>query len=704
MSMAMAASTYNIPIISNWATGARLTDRGLFPTFTRTIPSDGSGAFFAAQLVKQLGFKRCGLLHESSDFGSNFKEALFTEMSKLDINLKFSAYDSADAVTAKRAMRTMKESKYNVILVVSYMADLLPLADAFVEEGMEDRDILFIFLALDDIDSTLVRVTGSDIFPPSDNIAKLIHGSLYFSPSILPNPQWTNFQEKFINGDFEGYESAVSDMFQPNGLGDTHFHESCANADMSYPLTPGYLNGSRSEFITDIWAYTFDIVIAAGLAVCHATPTQPIPSALDSTFNQAVFEELLKVNFQGLSGPVSFKPNGDRDQASARYVLTNFKRGGFQSVTASSVGEWDHSTGTWSIEMASVQWRQGVGAASLPAETLLPVQDPNFLPIGLKIWGYIEVAFMNLLCIFSIAWLYKNRNNKIIINAQGSLLMVMCLGCLIASWSVLALTADDQITDMLDENVSCMVAPVLFSIGFQLALLALLGKVYRIFLLFKSSKKLRRHRVSTHHVLGGVALFMSAEMIILVCWIVLAPLRFERLVGSKDEFGNPMNSYGQCSGGPECVAFVVVVFALHAVAVVATGYASSRVRDLPVQYQESRYLNLAVLSMSQIYLISVPTVVATYSNVIGRFVITSTVVLVTVCALVLFLIVPKMMGEDFFSGGSSEQNSKHNSNNDIVGVGTSFKVNSPHHDHASVNTSTQVGHMSTSRVVSAPAT
>jgi len=165
-----------------------------------------------------------------------------------------------------------------------------------------------------------------------------------------------------------------------------------------------------------------------------------------------------------------------------------------------------------------------------------------------------------------------------------------------------------------------------------------------------------------------------------------------------------MNSYGQCSGGPECVAFVVVVFALHAVAVVATGYASSRVRDLPVQYQESRYLNLAVLSMSQIYLISVPTVVATYSNVIGRFVITSTVVLVTVCALVLFLIVPKMMGEDFFSGGSSEQNSKHNSNNDIVGVGTSFKVNSPHHDHASVNTSTQVGHMSTSRVVSAPAT
>ena len=58
--------------------------------------------------------------------------------------------------------------------------------------------------------------------------------------------------------------------------------------------------------------------------------------------------------------------------------------------------------------------------------------------------------------------------------------------------------------------------------------------------------------------------------------------------------------------------------------------------------------------MSQIYLLAVPTVVATYSNVIGRFVIMSTVVFLTVLCLLFFLVFPKVFDFRFLSSGSSD--------------------------------------------------
>ena len=646
--MAMVSSFWNIPVISYWATSTRLANQDLFPTFMRTIANDASGAYFAARLVKQLGYTRCGLLYENSDFGAAFKDTLFTESALNNVTLRFQAYDTRDQLTASRAMRAMSESKLNVIFVVSYMADLPYLAQGYVEEMSEDQNVLFIFLALDSAESTVSKVATADA-DTAKKLAKMLHGSLYFTPTVETNSLWTNFKAKYAANEFVSYESAINDMFQPNGLADKDWKDSCADASISYALPSSTLGGSTADYAFDIWTYTFDAVIAAGLALCELSPTDPLPVNIDPDFEAALYNKMVNIRFSGLSGNVAFDNiTGDRDSQSLRFNLINFKRDTDDAtVTFTSVGEYNHNTDKWDIELDQVQWRSGQGMAFAPSETVLPVENPNFLPLGLKIWGYVEVALMNVVCIYCIIWLLRNAKEKVLINSQGSLLNVMCVGCLIASWSVLALTADDQMNDYLDENIACMAAPVMFSIGFQLALLALLGKIYRIFILFKSSKKLRRHKISTAHVLTGVAAVMTIEIVIMICWIVLAPLRFERLIGSTDEFGNPIHSFGQCSGGPACVAFVAVLFGLHAFALVATGYASSRVKDLPVEFQESRYLNLAVLSMSQIYLIAVPTVVATYSNVVGRFVITSTVVFITVGALVLFMIFPKMFRDSF---------------------------------------------------------
>jgi hypothetical protein len=650
--MSMAATNFGmIPIVSNWATSPRLASKSLFPTFARTIPSDTSGAKFAAYLARKLGYKRIGFMHESSDWGAGFKDALFTESSKLDIIMKFSAYDSGNQVSTSQAMRTMKQSKLNVIFVANFMDDLRELAEAWKAEGMNTQPTLFIFIALESYDALTIRISGDQNYPPNDDIAKMMHGSLSFTFSVFPNTQWSNFLDKFSQGDFTKYESRVSDMFPPNGLGNTD--QGCANSNYSYPLTSGYLGASKAQLNQDVWAWTFDQVLAVGLAICQLRPTDPLPSTLDSSFGEQLYNKIINLDFKGLSGEVNFNTEtGDRSPNSADYVLYNYKRVTEFEIQPLVLGAWMAQLDDWKIDISSATFKSGIGKP--PTETVAPEEDFTYLPLGLKVLGYIEVIFLNLLCLGSIAWVAINRHDKVVINAQGVLLALMTFGCMIASWSILALTADDQLTDVLDESVSCMVAPVMFSFGFQLALVALIAKIYRIYILFKASTRLKLKRVSLPHVLKVISFFMAGETVILVLWICIAPLKFTRLVSQVDEYGNTKVSFGQCSGDAASVAFVLVVFALHAVAVILTYSASNHVRELPTKYQESRYLNMAILSMAQIYLIAVPSIAAVYSTPIGRFVITSSTVFVTIGALLFFMIFPKIFPKQFGMEGTEK--------------------------------------------------
>ena len=70
-------------------------------------------------------------------------------------------------------------------------------------------------------------------------------------------------------------------------------------------------------------------------------------------------------------------------------------------------------------------------------------------------------------------------------------------------------------------------------------------------------------------------------------------------------------------------------------------YASYMVRDFPAEFQESRFIDIAILSMAQIYFVAVPSIVAVYSQVTGRFVVEFCIIFVTYLAVTLSMFVPK---------------------------------------------------------------
>jgi len=646
--MAMAATVLgDIPIISHWATSVDLADKSLFPTFMRTIPSDGATVVILGKFLQLLNINYAYLIFENSDFGSGWKDSLFSVFSARNAQLKFSAFDIGNPLSFLQAFAGAQQSSFNVIIIVAADEQMPDLAAGYAASYANvEQKPLMIFPTLDSIKDFVERAAADS------TIAALGHSSIALAPIVPPNANWDNYLQLWQQGYFSRYESEVNQDFPPNGKANTD--QGCANVNYTYALPVDGLGPSYVIQANDVWTYAFDAVIALGIATCQLFPTDSIPS----TFTDDILPILLNLRFEGLSGDVYFIPStGDRDPTSVGFTLTNFARPNDTSnvLNVMTIGGWNTTTQVFDLVSENSVVLPNGQKLTLINDVVVPQQNMNYLPQGLKILGYVEVAFLNVAGFSALIWLMVNRRQKVIVNAQGTFLMLLVFGCIVASWAILPLTVDDQTDEVLNPNIACNAAFILFSLGFQLAMIALIVKIYRIYFVFKASKKLRRRGYRTGPLLAGVGVLMLTELVAMIIWVIVAPLQWSRLVSQVDSFGNPLSSYGECTGSTVSVAFVAVVFTIHAISLALTSNASNHVRDLPVQYQESKWINLSVMSMLQIYLVSIPAVIASYNDVTGRFVIMSSVVVVTVGALLLCLLFPKIFPA-FFELSSSDTN------------------------------------------------
>ncbi|OCT90692.1 hypothetical protein XELAEV_18019309mg [Xenopus laevis] len=139
--MAQILGLHHYPQISYYATSPLLSNRALFPSFFRTIPSDEFQMKGLAQLVSKFGWSWVGLMATDNDYGQYAMQVVKQEVIKAGACIAF----FVDIMTSKpdrnapKIARILRESTAKVIVVMASGADFLIVLEELLRQNVTGK-------------------------------------------------------------------------------------------------------------------------------------------------------------------------------------------------------------------------------------------------------------------------------------------------------------------------------------------------------------------------------------------------------------------------------------------------------------------------------------------------------------------------------------------------------------------------------------
>jgi hypothetical protein len=341
----------------------------------------------------------------------------------------------------------------------------------------------------------------------------------------------------------------------------------------------------------------YDAVIALGIGACHAKS--------DFFTGPELFESFKKVEFDGATGRVSFaKETGTRNIETVRHQLYNFIALADEAgkvVTVTPYKSQLITVGDRSIESLRPFVFFG-GSATPPLAQPLPEEDLNLVSEGVRSVCWALSGAVLLFSLYCTVWTIMRRETPIVRASQPIFLVILCAGTFIMSCSIIPTTFQEPLPERL-LDVACMLDIYLFSLGFSTTFAALFSKTWRINIVHANARKFRRVTIRARDVLLPFAVLTVLNMVILVTWTIVAPLKWERIIEAEDVFGQPIESRGTClrpfdSRDSAEMTFLCLLGAVNVTALLFSNYQSYHARKLPSEFNEAFYLsmtNLAIL-------------------------------------------------------------------------------------------------------------
>ncbi|CAJ0965683.1 unnamed protein product [Ranitomeya imitator] len=139
--MADILSLYRYPQISYFATSPLLSNRNLFPSFCRTVPSDMFQTRGLAELILYFGWTWVGLLASDNDYGQIGIQIVKQEIVEAGACVAFieNIMTGQPNSGAPHIINVIKNSSAKVVLVLSADADFMPVVEEFVRENITGK-------------------------------------------------------------------------------------------------------------------------------------------------------------------------------------------------------------------------------------------------------------------------------------------------------------------------------------------------------------------------------------------------------------------------------------------------------------------------------------------------------------------------------------------------------------------------------------
>ncbi|KAH9260658.1 hypothetical protein BASA81_001125 [Batrachochytrium salamandrivorans] len=621
------ATSLQVPIISNWATGPGLSNKRLFPYFSRTISSDGLVAEKVILLIKQLNISRFAMLYDEEQ--RDFKQVIETLCAThgLLLNSFSTPAVTNGIVDISNSLSTIASLQLNVIYIHDYERKVRnTYASAFVKAELLGKDKLLIF---DDFDRTIdveFRVPGSDI-------ANFLAGSLVVQSTTADKQWYTKYLDRWAAGEFAtpAYLTYLNAILPPYGNNSNYAGLGVRDTALNLQVDEAFFTQNTVQNAILVWGSTYDAAITLGLALCSSPVLVRGPELL---------ARIRQTSFHGMSGPVSFDSNGDRLSANFDTSLINLN---FDAVS-SKVGTFNETTQQFDF-IAPLTFRGGVQV--FPITITPPYVDHHYLPEGLKILAIVLLGLLNLFCLVCLVWVAVYFSHKTVLGSQREFLVLFVLGCWLTSWSILPLAIDDQpggwLNNLLSPDTACMLAPALYCVGFIFAMLVLCAKTIRMYRLFTARGKAKKHWLRTWKPLLGVFLFTMVDVALILAWNYVDPLIFVRIVTMVDKNDFPVASVGICatSTAPG-LGFPSALCVYHIAVLIFLALFVQSTSDFPKEYQEAKYVLFMFTSLAQLYVLCIGMFIAVSTNVVGRFMVCVLFITLTVLIQLVFLFAPKM--------------------------------------------------------------
>ncbi|XP_027017665.1 extracellular calcium-sensing receptor-like [Tachysurus fulvidraco] len=350
MAIARSIGPFSIPLISHYSTCECLSDKGKYPSFLRTIPSDYYQTRALAEMVKHFGWTWVGAIRRDDDYGNSGMAAFTEAAEQLGICLEYSLpyFRTYSDEKVLNIIQQIKSSTSRVIVAFLAHWDLEILLQVFFKHNITGYQWV----------GTEGWISDSELAAKDEH--HILKGAIGLA---IPKTTVTGLKDFIL--DIKPLKSVGRDIF-------TKFWEALfkckyamQNATMDYQLCTGdeKLSEMENTFTDMSLMPIFSNVYKAVYAIAHTLhellgcketcPTKKQPDPF--TF----LENLKKIHFKTKEGEeVFFDKNGD---PAAKYDVINW-HGNVQHEFV-TVGFYDSSImghDRLAVNMDLIEWAHNI--------------------------------------------------------------------------------------------------------------------------------------------------------------------------------------------------------------------------------------------------------------------------------------------------------------------------------------------------------
>eukprot|EP00934_Nitzschia_sp_Nitz4_P006032 Nitzschia sp. Nitz4//scaffold18_size181773//174112//177214//NITZ4_001947-RA/size181773-snap-gene-0.284-mRNA-1//-1//CDS//3329540107//6022//frame0 len=620
------------PQVSAQSTSTDLDDKSQFPLFARTVPPDSGNSIPIILFLNQvLHATHLAVLHINNSFGNSFVQGLRNAASEYapEMEIFQVTIDPDQENWIVHALERIRDSGYRYTFALV--------------TGQSTHDQLF-------LEAYKMGMAGNGEYAwfLGDSYSQL-EGRVFEPDSLLPLAYQGTGQIQASGGirdigldHFDEFMKVFEQLNNPEDLEYLHSLMPWHDPEQ-YPESVVDVNDFFLETRGQHTPFLYEATVALGLAACRTVGGATTVEDLQLS-GQDHYDTMVNSVIHGVVNDLDFDPStGSRRPSSTLYRVSNIIPGETAndgSVTYREVFSHVFVNGTWEEVVPFVfgDATNTIPSDTPPAETV----DEN-LSTALQVSVLSLYGIVFLLVAYFMRWTYINRKTRVVLASQPIFLHIICLGLMVFASAMIPLALDHKVLSMEGCSRACTTVPWLLVLGFSMTVSALLTKTHRvnILLLNKTTKRLKRIKVSIMDVARPMVALVSINTILLIIMTALGAPYFEFVVEDYDNFDRPSHVRGRCNYS-DAIPYLAVMCSLDFLAVllaIAEGY---QARDLSTEFSESTHIFKALVAISLVSFVAGPIMLLARDNTNAFVFALSALLFVGSTSILLLLFVPKM--------------------------------------------------------------